>query len=69
VAVGHRGDTRDGDELQVNLVTGETRNLTRDLKLAVTPVPSTIRPILAEGGLIPYIRRHGRLTSTEDGRS
>jgi len=69
VAMGHAGDTRDGDELQVNLVTGEVRNLTRDLKLSVTPVPPAIRPILAEGGLIPYIRQHGRLTSPEGGRS
>lgn len=68
VAMGHPGDTRDGDELQVNLVTGEVRNLTRDQKLSVSPVPPAVRPILAEGGLIPYIRKHGRLSSAEGGR-
>ena len=62
VAVGDPGEARDGDELQVNLVTGEVLNLTRDHKLQVEPVPKTIRPILAEGGLIAYIRRHGRLS-------
>jgi 3-isopropylmalate dehydratase small subunit len=65
VAVGHPGDTRDGDEIQVNLVTGEVTNLTRDLKLKVEPVPKAIRPILAEGGLIAYIQKYGRLSQTD----
>ncbi len=63
VAVGDPRDTRDGDEIQVNLVTGEVRNLSRDLKLRVEPLPDAVRPILAEGGLIPYVRSKGRLSA------
>jgi 3-isopropylmalate/(R)-2-methylmalate dehydratase small subunit len=68
VAMGDPRDTRDGDQLQVNLVSGVVQNLTRETKLQVEPLPSTIRPILAEGGLIPHLRKHGRL-APEDSRA
>jgi 3-isopropylmalate/(R)-2-methylmalate dehydratase small subunit len=60
-AVGEPSGVRDGDDLRVHLVTGEVTNLTRDQTWRIEPIPPTVRPILAEGGLIPYIRRHGRL--------
>jgi 3-isopropylmalate dehydratase small subunit len=63
VAVGDPGPTRDGDELQVNLVTGEVTNLTRPARLRVRPVPAAIRPILSEGGLLAYVQKSGRLSS------
>ena len=61
VAVGEPTGVRDGDDLRVHLVTGEITNLTRDQSWRIQPIPPAVRPILAEGGLIPYIRRHGRL--------
>jgi 3-isopropylmalate/(R)-2-methylmalate dehydratase small subunit len=61
VAVGLRGETRDGDEMMVNLASGEVHNVTQDVRTKVELVPKPIRPILAEGGLIAYIRAHGRL--------
>ena len=63
VAMGDPGETRDGDELEVNLVSGDVTNLTRDLRLRVQPVPREIRPILGEGGLLAYVKKHGRLSS------
>ena len=64
VAVGEAGGVRDGDELRVHLVTGEVTNLTREQTWRIEPIPPTVRPILAAGGLIPYIRRHGQLPQT-----
>jgi len=64
VAIGEPAGVRDGDELQINLVSGEVMNLTREQTLRIDPIPSAVRPILAEGGLIPYIRRHGDLPQT-----
>jgi len=66
VAIGDPRDSKDGDELQVNLVSGEVLNLTRDRQIEIEPLPATIRPILAEGGLIPFIRRHGRLRTVAE---
>lgn len=62
-AIGDPGNTRDGDELQVNLVTGEVHNLTRGTKLRIEPIPKEIRPFVSEGGLLAYVRKHGRLES------
>lgn len=66
VAIGDPEDTKDGDELQVNLISGEVLNRTRDREISIEPLPPTIRPILAEGGLIPFLRRHGRLRSVAE---
>lgn len=61
VAVGDPGSTRDGDELRVNLVSGEVFNVTRERTIRVHPVPKEIRPVLAEGGLLDYVRKHDGL--------
>lgn len=65
VALGDPGPTRDGDELEVNLVKGLVINVTRDLRLRIEPVPKEIRPLLSEGGLLAYVRKYGRLASGE----
>lgn len=62
-AVGDPGDTRDGDELQVNFVTGEVQNLTRKSRLRIEPIPKPVRPLVSEGGLLAYVRKYGRLKS------
>jgi len=62
-AIGDPGETRTGDEIQVNLVKGEVHNLTRGSRLRIEPVPDTVRPLLNEGGLLAYVRKHGSLES------
>lgn len=67
-AVGHPGNTQDGDEIQVNLVTGDVVNTTRDLRQKLEPVPGMIRRILAEGGLVEYVKVHGSLPRDDPAR-
>lgn len=50
-------ETQDGDELEVNMETGEIRNLTRGKTYQATPIPPFMREILNAGGLINYVRR------------
>ncbi len=46
-----------GDELQVDLATGEIRNLTRQQSFFATPYPDFMRGIIESGGLIPYTKQ------------
>ncbi len=50
---------RDGDELRVDLEAGTVTNLTGGGQLAFSRIPGVMLRILAEGGLLPYIERHG----------
>ncbi len=50
---------RDGDELRVDLEAGTVTNLTRGGQLAFSRIPGVMLRILAEGGLLPYIEKHG----------
>ena len=49
----------DGDELEVNLETGEINNLTRNIKIGFSRLPEVMLRILDEGGLVPYIKKYG----------
>ncbi|GAH90089.1 unnamed protein product [marine sediment metagenome] len=49
----------DGDQLEVNLKTGEISDLTKKVKLSFSRMPEVMLRILDEGGLIPYIKKHG----------
>ena len=49
--------SRQGDELEVDLATGEIRNLTRDRTFMAQPVPPFMQELLGDGGLIKYIAR------------
>ena len=49
----------DGDELKVDMKEGTIRNLTTETHLTFTPLPRVMRTILEQGGLMPYIQRHG----------
>ena len=49
----------DGDELEVDLGKGEISNLTNNTRLHFNPMPEIMLHILNEGGLIPYIKKHG----------
>lgn len=49
----------DGDELILELESFKLCNLTKSISIQVTPLSSVMRNILMEGGLIPYLKKHG----------
>jgi 3-isopropylmalate/(R)-2-methylmalate dehydratase small subunit len=50
---------KDGDELEVDLAAGTVKNLTSGSTLTFGKIPGVMLKILNEGGLIPYIQKHG----------
>ena len=48
----------DGDELKVDLETGEISNLTNEAEPHFSPLPEIMLRILNEGGVIPYIKKY-----------
>ncbi len=48
-----------GDELEVNLTDSVITNVTKNSKLTSGKMPEVMVDILSEGGLIPYITKHG----------
>ncbi|MBM3897515.1 MAG: 3-isopropylmalate dehydratase small subunit [Thaumarchaeota archaeon] len=51
----------EGDMLEVDLSAGKVRNVTKKTELNFPPLPDIMTKILQEGGLIPYIQKHGGL--------
>jgi 3-isopropylmalate/(R)-2-methylmalate dehydratase small subunit len=49
----------DGDELEIDLAGGTVRDLTKGSALTFGQIPEVMLRILNEGGLIPYIQKHG----------
>ena len=49
----------DGDELEVDLSGGTVRDKTNGSVLTFGKIPEVMLRILNEGGLIPYIKKHG----------
>ena len=49
----------DGDELEVDLAAGTVRNITNGKEFTFGKIPEVMLRILDEGGLIPYIQKHG----------
>jgi len=49
----------DADELEVDLTAGTVRDLTNGSVLTFGKIPEVMLKILNEGGLIPYIQKHG----------
>jgi 3-isopropylmalate/(R)-2-methylmalate dehydratase small subunit len=49
----------DGDELEVDLAEGTVRDKTNGSVLTFGKIPEVMLRILNEGGLIPYIQKHG----------
>jgi len=47
-----------GDELEVNLGTGEIRDLTKGIVLKAAPLPDVMLRILEDGGLVSYVQKH-----------
>ena len=49
----------DGDELEIDLSSGIIRDITNGRQLTFSRIPEVMLRILDEGGLIPYIQKHG----------
>lgn len=49
----------DGDELEIDLSAGVVKDVTSGQKLTFGKIPEVMLRILDEGGLIPYIKKHG----------
>ncbi len=49
----------DGDELEVDLAAGTVKDVTNGAVLTFGKIPETMRRILDEGGIIPYIEKYG----------
>jgi 3-isopropylmalate/(R)-2-methylmalate dehydratase small subunit len=54
-------NTETGDIMEVDLSSGEIRNVTRDLTFTASPYPDFMTEIISSGGLIEYTKK--RLTS------
>ena len=49
----------DGDELEVDLKVGTVRDITNGNQLTFSKIPEIMLNILSEGGLLPYMQKHG----------
>jgi 3-isopropylmalate/(R)-2-methylmalate dehydratase small subunit len=52
-------DINDGDELEVDLKAGVITDKTSSKQLTFGKIPEVMLRILDEGGLLPYIQKHG----------
>jgi 3-isopropylmalate/(R)-2-methylmalate dehydratase small subunit len=52
-------DINDGDELEVDLKAGIVQDITNGKQLTFSKIPDIMFNILNEGGLLPYIKKHG----------
>jgi len=48
----------EGDELEVDLEKGKVLNKTKGVQLTFPPLPSVMRKILSDGGLLSHIQKH-----------
>jgi 3-isopropylmalate/(R)-2-methylmalate dehydratase small subunit len=48
---------KDGDQVRVNLNTGEIFDLTQNRKFHANPIPAFMQNLLKDGGLIPHLRK------------
>ena len=51
----------EGDELEMDLEAGMVKNLTTGEEMTAPPLPSVMRTIIADGGLVEHVKKHGRL--------
>ena len=48
-----------GDEISVDLATGNIKNVTKGIELKAHPLPKAMLNILNDGGLLAHIEKHG----------
>jgi 3-isopropylmalate/(R)-2-methylmalate dehydratase small subunit len=51
----------EGDELLLDLSEGVLRNRTQNWEIEIPPYPKVMADILADGGLVEHIKKHGNL--------
>jgi 3-isopropylmalate/(R)-2-methylmalate dehydratase small subunit len=51
----------EGDQLEVDLDRGLVRNLTTGQEMSAPPLPPVMQRIIADGGLVEHVKKHGRL--------
>lgn len=52
------------DQLEIDLNLGLVKNLTKGIDLKIKPLPEFMQDLLAEGGIINYYKKHGKLKIT-----
>jgi 3-isopropylmalate/(R)-2-methylmalate dehydratase small subunit len=52
-------DIASGDEIEIDLANGSVRNLSTGNSRTVQPLPQVMRNLIADGGLVAHIRKHG----------
>lgn len=50
----------DGDRLRLDITKGSVENLNQNKSMQSKPIPEFVQGILAAGGVINYLQRHGR---------
>jgi 3-isopropylmalate/(R)-2-methylmalate dehydratase small subunit len=51
----------ESDALEIDLDKGEVQNISRNLKLGAKPLPEFMQNLLAEGGIVSYFKKYGKL--------
>lgn len=51
----------ESDELAIDLDKGVVTNMTKKITLKTTPIPGFMQALLAEGGVVNYFKKHGKL--------
>jgi len=49
----------EGDELEIDFDAGVIRNLTKQTRIPIAPLPPTMQTLLADGGLVEHFKKHG----------
>ena len=57
-----------GDVLEVDLLNGRVRDVTKNIELDFEPLPGVMLAILQDGGLINHVQKHGDFSLYSDRR-
>jgi 3-isopropylmalate/(R)-2-methylmalate dehydratase small subunit len=49
----------DGDELELDLVGGTLKNMTKGTDIQIKPLPDVMAQLLEDGGLVEHFKKHG----------
>jgi len=48
-----------GDELELDVKNGVLKDVTKNIEIQITPLPDVMIKLLADGGLIEHLKKHG----------
>ena len=51
----------ESDSLEIDLDNGIVRNLSKNIKLKIKPLPKFVQEFLKEGGIVNYYKKYGEL--------